>query len=266
MIRIGQCSRRHARMRHGFTLLEVLAATAIFSVILGALYSAFQSATRLRERAYERIEAGIPNHYALEVLKRDLVCAVAPGGILAATFVGETQSQGSARQDILEFHTASGVIGEDENWGDVQKVSYYLSEPEDSDAAGLELMRAVTRNLLPLTEEEPAEQRLLSGVESLMFEYYSVEVWADSWDSAAEGNQAPTAVRVRIEFAAASQDEKPPAPLEIVAVIEAEAIVTEDGGGGGQDGGGQDGGGQDGPAAGGQSGPAGGQEGPGGGR
>ena len=49
----------------GFTLLEILVATAIFSILVGALYSLFYSALRARESTYESIEKGLPTAYAL---------------------------------------------------------------------------------------------------------------------------------------------------------------------------------------------------------
>ncbi|HEQ60409.1 MAG TPA: prepilin-type N-terminal cleavage/methylation domain-containing protein, partial [Firmicutes bacterium] len=110
MTRHGPEERGHAR--GGFTLLELLAATAMFAVIIVALYSVFYGALRLRERAAETFETQLPKGFSLSVLKRDLADAVAPTGVLAGPFIGEKIEEGRRRLDRLEIHTASGRVDE----------------------------------------------------------------------------------------------------------------------------------------------------------
>ena len=130
----------------GFTLLEVLVATAIFSILVGALYSLFYSALRARESTYDSIEKGLPTAYALSTVRRDLANMTAPTGLFAGAVVGEMDEQGTTRLDTIEFFTTSGVVRASEPWGDIQKISYYLSEPEDDDSSGSYFVRAVTVN------------------------------------------------------------------------------------------------------------------------
>jgi len=222
----------------GFTLLEVLAAMAVFAVILAALYSTLHTAMRARERTFQRIEAAVPNHYAEEIMKRDLACAVNPNGILASAFLGQSQTQGDARLDALEFYTASNALDEEEPWGDIQKIDYSLQEPEEQDAAGWDLIRSVTRNLLPLNEEEPEDQRLLRGVRSLGFQYYASQAWNDAWDSTAQDNTAPEAVLARIDFQPRALDGQTPEPLEFIVPIDVRPATTQSGGSGGSTSGG----------------------------
>ncbi|MCX7014869.1 MAG: prepilin-type N-terminal cleavage/methylation domain-containing protein [Candidatus Sumerlaeota bacterium] len=207
----------------GFTLLEVLSAMAIFAVILAALYSTFHTVMRVREQTYQRIEADAPNRYIEEVIRRDLACAVIPNGILAGSFLGTTQSQGDSRSDELEFYTASATLLEDENlpYGDIQKIDYSLQEPDvQTTSQGWDLIRSVTRNLLPLTEDEPEEQCLAHGVRSLGFQYYASQAWNDSWDSTAQDNAAPEAVLARVDFQPRSSDGQTPEPLEFIVPID----------------------------------------------
>jgi len=221
----------------GFTLIEVLAATAMFAVLVGALYPVFHTAMRMREKAADVMEETLPRHYAAEVMKRDLRQVVAPVGILAGAFIGEKEEDGTCRRDRLEFHTASGAVGSKEPWGDVQRVAYYLAESPVSvsenkateNTEAYELVRAVTRNLLASTEEDPKEERLLKGVLSLAFAYYDGEVWQDSWDSTTVENETPAAVRARIEFAPAAGNGREASPIEMVVLpIAAKALTTEE--------------------------------------
>ncbi|KPL09037.1 hypothetical protein AMJ85_07340, partial [candidate division BRC1 bacterium SM23_51] len=188
-------SRRH-RGRDGFTLLEVLVAAAMFAVIVGALYSVFYGALRLRENSYLAFEKNLPKDYVVEIIKRDLANVATPAGILAGAMIGEKEEQGELRFDRLEIHTASGMVNDTEPWGDIQKIEYSLEQPaerredreERATPESYDLVRAVTRNLLASTTEEPETQRLLQGVQSLAFRYYDGQDWQDSWDSTTREN------------------------------------------------------------------------------
>ena len=99
----------HAGAPRGFTLIEVLLAMAIFTVLVGALYSVFYGALRLRERTFEVTEAALPKDYIATIVKRDLTSIVPPVGILAGPMIGENEEDGEQRLDSLEFHTGSGI-------------------------------------------------------------------------------------------------------------------------------------------------------------
>jgi len=214
--------------RRGFTLIEVLVATVIFSVLVGALYSVFYGTLRLRENAYEVTEARLPITYIAGLIKRDLKNMVAPVGLLAGPMVGENVEEGKHRLDRLEFHTASGIVNDKDPWGDIQKVEYYLEQPPQSgESEGNDFVRALTRNLLASTTEEPPEQRLLSGVQSLKFTYYDGEYWEDVWDSTTQENEMPVAVKVRIEFMPREENEREMRPIEMVCEILANEVGGE---------------------------------------
>lgn len=219
-----------SRLR-GFTLLECLAATAMFAVLMGAMYSVFHGALRLRENAYETFEADLPRDYVVAMIKNDLASTVAPVGLLAGAMIGEKQEMGGFHLDRLEIHTASGTVNDADPWGDIQNVQYYLEQPQDptqqTNANSYDLVRAVTRNLLASTEEEPQQERLLRGVRGLEFLYYDGEDWQDSWDSTTQENETPSAVSVRIDFLPAQLGERATAPIHIVVPLVTKAVQTE---------------------------------------
>ena len=209
-------------------MLEVLVATAIFVVLVGALYSLLHGALKLRETAYEVTEAGLPNDYIALLIKRDLANVVAPVALLAGPMIGEKNEQGEQRLDRLELHTTSGIVNDTDPWGDVQKVEYYLARPREySESEGNELARAVTRNLLASTVEEPEEEWLLRGVQALKFEYYDGEYWQDAWDSTTRENETPLALRMHIEFVPPEQGERLRRPIDLICEIVTKAFAQE---------------------------------------
>jgi len=226
----------------------------MFSVLIGALYSLFYGTLRLREKTSELTETSVPRDYIVGLINRDLAHIVAPVGILAGPLIGESDEEGGERLDRLEFYTASGIVNTVDPWAEVQKVEYYLDEPEDTgETEGQELVRAVTRNLLAATAEEPEEQRLLSGVQSLEFAYYDGEYWEDVWDSTTQESETPRAIMMYVDFVAPQEGDRQMRPIELVCelVTEPFEVQGEDQAGGDEQGGGQSaGGGSGGPGSG----------------
>lgn len=216
------------RNRGGFTLLELLTATAMFAVIVVALYTVFYGALRMRERAHDLFEERLPKDALIALLQRDLSCAPVPAGILAGAFVGEKVEEGGHRLDRLELYTASAGVDENDPWGDLQKVALSTEPPEHSDEAeGRDLLREITRNLLASTEEAPEEQRLLHGLESLEFQYYDGEAWQDSWDSTTMENALPLAVRIQIRFQPGQEGSRSQIPIDMIVPMAAGTSASE---------------------------------------
>jgi len=217
----------------GFTLLEILSATLISALLLGSLYAVFHGALKLRDKDYSIVEKELPRAYVTEIVDRDLRGMMPPVGILAGAIIGETNNESGLRNDRLEFYTSTGVLTDKENWGDVQKVQYYLLEPEENDKGekgkGLDFVRAVTRNLLASVVEEPVETRLLNGVKSLEITYFDGQAWQDSWDSTGLDNATPKAVKIRIEFETASEGEENIPPLELLIEVAASTVTIQGG-------------------------------------
>jgi prepilin-type N-terminal cleavage/methylation domain-containing protein len=214
---------RPPRSRHGFTLVEMLIATAICSVLLGALFSLLFGALRLRDKTFDAVESGQPRDQVIQVVRRDLMNAVVPAGILAGTFTGEANDDGGTEQDTLTFFATTGIITDSAPWGDIQEIEYTLEEPADGNTdEGYDFQRKLTRNLLPATEEEEEDTSpwiLLHHVKSLTIEYWDGSDWTDTWDSTAQENANPSAIRMSLDFYNADDAKKIEAPLEIVTEI-----------------------------------------------
>ena len=210
-----------------FTLLELLLAVSIFAVVLAAINSVFYGAMRLRNATSRAIEEKLPLQQVLEMLKRDLQSLVSPGEVLAGPLQnGTAGSTGSVLPPgAAIFYTCNSMLDETLPWGDVQKVAYYLKNPERANSPGRDLVRAVSHNLLPAVQEQYSEQWLMDGVERLQFAYYDGTAWRDAWDSTApdlatgKTNNLPRAIKVEIDFAVDRGDPRIKAPAQIVVPV-----------------------------------------------
>src|SRR5512140_3836512 len=119
-----------------FTLIEVILAIAIFSIVMVAINTVFFAAVRLREHATEAVERSMPLNRAFNILRRDLQNALPPGGVLAGDFrsgglsgggggvtsgktsggsqnsgnKGATTILGTGQASGIDFFTSTGII------------------------------------------------------------------------------------------------------------------------------------------------------------
>lgn len=189
--------------------MEVLVATAIFSILLAAINATFFSAYRLRAKTNRLLERIMPVNQALGIIKKDLKGIVPTGGTMMGQFICD--STGNSRLGRLDFNTTTGTILSNSYWGDIQTVSYYLKEPDSLDSTntlGMDLIRGVTRNQLPVLTSEIEETPLLQGVDSLEFEFYDGTEWKTSWDSSTADPVMPVAVRVTLGMTPAEDEDQ----------------------------------------------------------
>ena len=205
--------------KKAFTLIEVLLAVAIFAMVLAAINGVFYGAMRLRSKTARLFEESLPMQQTLAIIKRDLQGLVAPGGALSGVLQTGTSTTGMEQQSALEIYTATGVADEVAPWANVQKVSYNLRAAVDRTAAGKDLVRMVTRNLLATTQEEAEEQWLMGDVERVEFLFYDGAEWRNSWDSTTETTVLPRAIKVQIAFAVNRDEPRTRTPVQLVVPI-----------------------------------------------
>ncbi|MDB6018667.1 MAG: hypothetical protein JWR19_3156 [Pedosphaera sp.] len=210
-----------------FTLVEVLIAVAIFAIVLAAINTVFFGAMRLRARTTEATEAILPVDRAVAIMKRDMAGIVQPG-VMAGAVSSDITVVGLSQPVALEIFSATGVINDSTPWGDIQKIDYSLQDSTNTAvASGKDLVRSVTRNLLASATETPEQQSLLEDVQSLQFSYYDGTNWSDAWSASSNSSNAPAAIKVHIEFAAARPDQQMRMPVQFLVPIFAQALTNQ---------------------------------------
>jgi len=196
--------------RNGFTLLELILAMLIVSVVAGAVYGTLVSAFRSRDNIMGAIEPQQRAEVAVEFLHRDLESALPPTGYLANAFQGTTDpATGGDGTDTghVSFNAAvDGPHGAMQT--DIRQIDYLVAKDGNDNA----LVRRVTSNTLvdDLSNALYDDEVLCRGVRSFVLEYYyddgTTAQWEDAWDSTVassnlgttETNLLPSAVRVTL--------------------------------------------------------------------
>jgi type II secretion system protein J len=207
-----------------FTLIEMILAIGVAAIVLIAANAVFFTALHLRNATSDAVDAASPVDQALIILRHDLQCAVTPkpGGVLSGDFkLGNVTSTGISDPVTAEIYTATGALSENNPWGDIQRVTYELKS-STTGAAGMDLYRSVTRNLLTTSTPDVEDQLMIRGVASVQFSGYDGAQWNDSWDTTdmtSANTNLPVAVRVDIQLSG----DKSASPIEILVPIDSQS-------------------------------------------
>jgi prepilin-type N-terminal cleavage/methylation domain-containing protein len=205
--------------RHGFTLIEVLIATLSFAIILAALNTAFYASLRLRSRTMKLVEDVLPFNQVGTILRRDLR-GIQTLGVTAGPLQGEATGLGLKQSGRLEFYTSSGLIDDLYPWGDMQKVAYYLKQPDYSRSSRtLDMVRAVTRNILASSEQDLEETPLVNNVETMQITFYNGSDWVNTWYATNQEPALPLAIKMSVYFTPTEIGKPARDPLEFLVPI-----------------------------------------------
>ena len=233
----------------GFTLIELILAVGIFAIVMVAINTAFFAALRLRQHSSEALEQALPLDHALSLLRRDLLNAVPPGGVLAGDFrsgTGGSSSSGTSSKSAsaanssasrglgtaqyggLDFFTTTGTLNDDVPWADVQEVNYQLQDPGDRlHTYGRDLVRTVTRNLLATSTQAADTQKLVSNVEEMDLSFFDGLAWRTDWDTTAGDTNLPKAVKVTLRMATSTGPSPASAqPLELLVLLDCQSVTN----------------------------------------
>lgn len=189
----------------GFSILEMLVATAVASVILVMVYTAhhaiMDSINHLTKVSvfYENV------NIAISRIDSDISCAYINKYNKKLVFTGNNNRgvpyQGKINFVTIDFQEFS-IMGDPRRecpFSDIREVSYYLkSGPRQSDTPDkLRLIRREDRYYDDDPESGGRESILLDDVKDIRFEFKVRNDWTDSWDSKKD-NKFPVAVKTTL--------------------------------------------------------------------
>ena len=229
MKRSGPKVHRASRGEKGFTLLELLLATAIGAVVLLVINATFFAALRLHNTTHEKIDHDLVLQRTLGIVRRDLAGVMIPANPQATTYTlsGQlvsdsvsTNSMDNVGERISpDITTSSGKIDGWTPFSELQTISYYLTASTDG-GPGKDLVRVINRNLIPATDSITENQTLMPGVLSAAMAFFDGDYWADTWDSTTTST-LPTAIKFSIVLAARgnSGNRADSGPIEIIVPV-----------------------------------------------
>jgi prepilin-type N-terminal cleavage/methylation domain-containing protein len=197
----------------GFTLLELIVATLIFTLVIAAAYSLFASARGLTVTAEARAELFQTARAAIKTIEDDVRGAVMSGSAFDTGFVGTHVGSSTEPLDTIDLfavNTHAMDLAQDQAMLlpgktidrkiDLSRVSYWIEQGNGAyKARGLvrQRQKLLTSPTLVVPNNDTVEE-ISADVIFLGFRYYDyISGWQDSWDST-QANYLPQAVEVTV--------------------------------------------------------------------
>lgn len=188
-----------------FTLLELILAMALMSVLAGSLYASLSIGFKAKRSSEAAVEPVRKAQLVMELLSHDIEAALPPTGILAGEFNGIDEEDSTGFDcDRLLFYSSAHEPREEETACDIIKIELALVTLSDTNERVL--VRRITTNLLAPKVLEPKEEILCRGIISFNLRYFDGFNWLDNWDSVLQGDLLPQAVEVSLEVERQEKD------------------------------------------------------------
>ena len=168
----------------GFTLIEMLVASAVASVILVMVYSAYASIIRsvnqgkIASQYYEEI------NLVLRRIDSDLLNAYWNETAKNINFISEMEGNSSRLNFVTgEFKNNRMILTVKDNFpsSDIHEVGYYLKRDNKTGKYNLIRRNEIHYDSSPL--DGGVEEAIFKNVESLKFDFKYRSDWTDTWDS-----------------------------------------------------------------------------------
>lgn len=182
-----------ARSRQGFTLLELLVAITILSIVVSTVYGAYRATFHIVHTTQAQTEIAAKARIALERITADLESLYLGDD----TFVkGESEEQDGARTDRLSFLSQAFVqLGRTDQPPGLSTIAYFTER--DDDTGRLQLYRQDSPRRPNQDEDDqqneatPRTLLLCDDLIAVRFSYYGEQDDSeqDDWDSEAEETQ-----------------------------------------------------------------------------
>ncbi|MFH1367983.1 MAG: type II secretion system protein GspJ [Elusimicrobiota bacterium] len=163
----------------GFSLIEVLVAVTVVTVIAAAVYSTFRSGIDAYRRIEEhgRINQNLRN--SLRQISRDIRCAYLSPMNEMTKFIGKREQDGERFTDTLEFATYATLTSSAR--GGLQRVRYEIdSDPITPEQGLIRVNLGFPAGKLKQERKETSTE-VSEYVASLKIQYFDGKTWKDEW-------------------------------------------------------------------------------------
>jgi general secretion pathway protein J len=201
----------------GFTLIEILLAIFIFSIVLSAIYGSYTGTFRVIDTAESQAAVFRQARIAMVRITEDLASSYYSEAITdVERFVGTEQELQGMRADTLRFISKAHLLFNDQELA-AGTAQIFYEVREELTGEGLALYRHDTPELAGESGEGGGGLLLSDRLQEVRFSYYDAAGnEQDSWDAAsvdfmdkAARERIPRMVAIRLAFANEKDPEKP---------------------------------------------------------
>ncbi|MBI5287118.1 MAG: type II secretion system protein GspJ [Deltaproteobacteria bacterium] len=188
--------------KNGFTLLEVLIATALLALLLTTLYGVFFTVLKAEDRVEGELGLYLDTRQTLDAISREIQSAFFNEKNTKTFFSGEGMDDFGRPTSSLSFTTFTyPVLQEGLPGSDLIAVTYKVEEGALLKEVWNPYLKSGEWRVESRDKETPAREGLqiplVEGIEGFEVEFYNGKEWAKAWDAIVE-KKLPLAVRITI--------------------------------------------------------------------
>ena len=220
----------HLKKNAGFTLLEILIALSIMSMVITIVFGAYASTFRIIEGAQDQSDAYQMARITLSRIQEDLECSViSKDSDVSFGFMGNNEQMDGREADTLSFLSSKHlVLDDDDHYAGNTRISFYVMKNEEEEK-GLVLYRSDT----PTTESPPDEKTggliLCEKLHAFSLAYFDADgEELETWDSqdGEQKDKLPAMVTIRLDFL---DQVNPEEPITFMTAVALPMAKTDDG-------------------------------------
>jgi len=210
------------RSAAGFTLIEILVAIAIFTLVITAIYSGWMAILRASKVGLEAAAQAQRERVAIRTIEEALTCSRSFGADLQDYwFVGENGDEAALSfvARLPKSFPRSGKFGD----LDVRRVSFSVENGENSQR---QLVLRQTPILMEFDQDEKEHPLVLAkNVKDLLLEFWNPNrnEWLDEWT---QTNQLPKMVKVTLRLVPPGQRYSTQTREEITRIVALPSVMV----------------------------------------
>lgn len=201
----------HCSRSRGFTLLEILIAIAILSIVLSTIYAAYSGTLRVVKELDDDFRAYATARVTLDRLTMDLSSLQRFGDDFVLQ--SETSTMGDREFGSLAFWSAAHLVfTEDDFSGSPSSIAYFVKEDKNG---GFALWRSDTAGARPSLDKNASGGIIIcQDIQAVNFKFFDENGREyNSWDTASSSEtqkgKPPALVQIELLLANARDAERP---------------------------------------------------------
>jgi len=179
----------------GFTLVEIMIAITIFSIISTFLYSVLTDTLAARQKAEKVMEMNHAGRFFISRITRDLMCASFLPVSKSGSFVGNQFYRDGKARDELHFTGFTRSYFTLRPRTDQAEIGYYFQILDEGPGI---LMRRESDVIDSDVKIGGEAYEITDRVEEMKIRYFGNSGWVEEWNSTTSGRVMPKAVSVEL--------------------------------------------------------------------
>ena len=196
--------KRKQSQSKAFTLIEIIAALSLSLVAMGILQSSLSIAFKSQKHTQNFTTPIITANAILNNIEQDLLAVLPPTGTYAGAFttvLDEEQEIEFDETSAITYYTTNPKTTANNKAAFIKQVTLAL-QPQDqnsNDNPLYSLIKTINTDFMSeIPELQVKSEIVATNIHSLVYEFFDGQEWLEEWDSTANEDSLPIAIKITL--------------------------------------------------------------------